>query len=348
MAFHIKEFANSELGRQQYQMMTNARKLFSKSDQAGIMANASITDKAWIEIDKSIVQLRDSAHGMEIVNALDSVVRPVHLGKYAFNYGVAGDIDQSIAIDMEGGTPVTYDHTEYDSDGDPIPIRHGGFGVNARHEASFNSINLSLLDDSETAKIRAFHRSTVGYTLNGDSRIVFGGYQAQGLLNHRNTQKIDLGAGGANIDLTDPAITPQQVESFFTNVFAKVVDDNELGFVTHLYFSPEIYRNLTRSWAIATNTEGQGSVLDRLLPYMSVNGTGSIHKSYALSGNEFLSFKLDRQYIERPVGQGLIVLPRPRINFLSPYNFDIYEASGITVKRDFKGRSGVIYAGVSE
>lgn len=345
MSFQHKEFRESAVGKKQYALMVNARRNYQKQAETGLIANSGLTDQAWVEIDKTILGLRDEVKGQEIVDFLTPVIRPVHLGKFQLEYTTAGDIDQSIVVDIDGATPVTYDHTDYSSGADPIPMFHGGFGVNARQEASYNSIGLSLATDSQAQKIKAFHRKIVDYTLRGASNIIQNGAAAQGLLNHRNTQKIDLGAGGANVDLT--TATPAQLEAFFINVFSKVIDDNELGDVTAIFFSPEAFRNISRSWAIATNGDGQGTVLDRIRPYMRVAGTGNefIKMSYALSGNEFVAIKRERQYVEKPVGQGMIVLPRTRENFLSPLNFDIYEASGISVKADYLGRSGVIYAG---
>lgn len=345
MSFQHKEFRNSAVGKAQYALMVNARRNYQKQAESGIIANSGLTDQAWVEIDKTVLGLRDEVKGQEIVDFLNPVIRPVHLGKFQLEYTTAGDIDQSVVVDIDGATPVTYDQTDYGSGADPIPMFHAGFGVNARQEASYNSIGMSLATDSQAQKIKAFHRKIVDYTLRGADNIIQNGAAAQGLLNHRNTQKIDLGASGANVDLV--TATPAQIESFFINVFAKVIDNNELGGVSAMFFSPEVYRNLTRSWAIAVDGEGQGTVLDRLLPYMSLLGMGKdgVQMSYALSGNEFVAIKRERQYVEKPVGQGMIVLPRTRENFLSPLNFDIYEASGISVKADYLGRSGVIYAG---
>lgn len=346
MAFHIPEFRNTALGQAQYGMMVNARKAHEAKEKRDFQVNSALTQRAWVDIDRAVVGLRDQVHGIEIVDYLDGVTRATPLGKYALEYSMAGDIDQSIAVDLEGATPITYDHTAYDSDGDPIPVFHGGFGVSARQQASLQTLDINLMLDSERVKIQAFHREIVNYTLRGNSNIRIGQYAGQGLLNHRNTYKIDLGASGVNVDLT--TATPAQLEAFFQNVFSQAIDDNELGFVTKWFVSPEIYRNLTKSWAIATSGDGQGSVLDRLIDYMGVRGgKDAIQMTYALSGNEFLAINLDRQYVEKPVGQGMIVLPRTRENFLSPQNADIYAAQGVSVKRDFKGRSGVIYGGVN-
>ncbi|MEN1417401.1 major capsid protein, partial [Pseudomonas aeruginosa] len=66
------------------------------------------------------------------------------------------------------------------------------------------------------AKLRKFNKRIVAYILDGATNIQVESYPAQGLRNHRNTIKVNLGsgAGGANIDLT--TATQEQLAAFFT------------------------------------------------------------------------------------------------------------------------------------
>ena len=66
------------------------------------------------------------------------------------------------------------------------------------------TVGIDLALESQSAKMRKFHKKRVDFYLNGAPSIVVEGMPAQGMKNHRNTQKINLGsgAGGANINLT--------------------------------------------------------------------------------------------------------------------------------------------------
>jgi hypothetical protein len=163
----------------------------------------------WAEIDNQVLQLRDQEVGMEIVNDLIGVQTVLPVGKTAKLYNVVGDIADDVSVSIDGQAPFSFDHTDYASDGDPIPVFTAGYGVNWRHAAGLNSVGIDLVLDSQMAKMRKFNQKRVNYYLNGDSKIQVQSYPAQGIKNHRNTKKINLGsgAGGANIDLTTSDMT---------------------------------------------------------------------------------------------------------------------------------------------
>ncbi|MEN1471822.1 major capsid protein, partial [Pseudomonas aeruginosa] len=79
-----------------------------------------------------------------------------------------------------------------------------------------STVGIDLVLDSQAAKLRKFNKRIVAYILDGATNIQVESYPAQGLRNHRNTIKVNLGsgAGGANIDLT--TATQEQLAAFFT------------------------------------------------------------------------------------------------------------------------------------
>lgn len=78
------------------------------------------------------------------------------------------------------------------------------------------------------AKVTKFNKKCVAYYLNGNSNIQVQNYPVQGLKNHRNTIKLNLGsgAGGANIDLTS-ATALQLIEFFGKGAFGTTVRTNK-------------------------------------------------------------------------------------------------------------------------
>src|SRR5690606_10932578 len=123
----------------------------------------------------------------EIVNDLLGVQTVLPIGKTAKLYNIAGDIADDVKVTMDGQAPYSFDHTEYDNDGDPIPVFTAGYGVNWRHAAGLSSVGIDLVLDSQSAKLRKFNKQLVSYVLNGNSKIQVQNYPAQGLKNHRNT-----------------------------------------------------------------------------------------------------------------------------------------------------------------
>src|SRR5690606_18432567 len=142
-----------------------------------------------------VVQLRNQEIGMEIVNDLMSVQTILPIGKTAKLYNVVGDIADDVSVSIDGQAPYSFDHTEYGSDGDPIPMFSAGYGVNWRHAAGLQTVGIDLVLDSQAAKLKKFNKRLVKYILDGDANIQVDAYPGQGLRNHRNTKKIDLAAG---------------------------------------------------------------------------------------------------------------------------------------------------------
>src|SRR5690606_33813296 len=111
--------------------------------------------------------------------------------------------------------------------------------------------------DSQAAKARKFNKRLVSYVLDGDASNQVQSYPAQGLRNHRNTAKNDLGAGGANINLT--SASQNDIAAFFTSgAFGQTARDNFVEAYDVLWVSPQIWANLMKP---ATVTIGGNSLL---------------------------------------------------------------------------------------
>lgn len=298
----------------------------------------------WADIDAQIIQLRTEVIGMEILDDLLPVQTTLPVGKTAKLYNVVGDIADDVAISMDGQAPFSFDHTEYDSDGDPVPMFTAGYGVNWRHAEGLRTVGIDLVLDSQSAKLRKYNQKLVAYLLDGSSRISVDGKPGQGLRNHRNTVKLDLGAGGANIDLTT-ATAAQYLAFFGTGAFGQMTRNNRVTQYDTVWVSPEIWANLSQPYLIDVNggTNGLigGSVMNAILPFAPVR---QFRMTYALKGNEMLGYERRRDVVSPLVGMttGVVPLPRPLPNV--NYNFQIMGAMGVQVKKDGDGHAGVFYA----
>jgi hypothetical protein len=339
-------WANRNIWNAQQAHMIEANRAHLTPDKLAANALAGLGREFWQEVDRQIIQLRDQEVGMEIVNDLVGVQTVLPIGKTAKLYNVVGDIAEDVSISLDGQPPYSFDHTEYDSDGDPIPVFTAGYGVNWRHAAGLQTVGIDLVLDSQQAKLRHFNRRLVSYVLDGDQTIQVQNYPAQGLRNHRNTVRINLGSGvgGANVDLT--TATAEELLAFFGQVgaFGAAARANKVAAYDVLWVSYEIWANLARPYLISINA-GQngvigGSVLNAILPFTAIR---EIRPTFALTGNEFLGYQRRQDVVSPLVGMATGIVPLPRPLPQSNYNFQIMAAMGLQVKRDGAGMSGVIY-----
>lgn len=249
-------WANRNIWNQHHDMMVNAYRSSMTPEMLAANAIGGFTREFWAELDRQVIQLRDQEIGMEIINDLMSVQTILPIGKTAKLYNVTGDIADDVSVSIDGQAPYSFDHTDYDSDGDPIPVFTAGYGVNWRHAAGLNTVGIDLMLDSQAAKLRKFHKRRVNFYLNGDPSISVDGYKAQGMKNHRNTTKINLGAGagGANFDLT--TCTPAEALHFFgpTGAFGINARRNKVTRYSKLWLSSEIMANLSKPYLIDINS----------------------------------------------------------------------------------------------
>lgn len=327
--------------RAQASMVANHRQAMSPEMLA---ANAidGLSRTFWAEIDSQIIQQRNQEVGMEILEDLLRVQTVLPIGKTARLYNVVGDIADDVAISIDGQAPYSFDHTEYASDGDPIPVFTAGYGVNWRHAAGLNTVGIDLVLDSQIAKLRKFNKQLVSYMLDGSSRIQVEAYPGQGLRNHRNTIKIDLGAGGANLDLTT-ATQVELSEFFSTGAFGTTARNNKVAAYDVLWVSPQIWGNLNRPATVAIGGStilSGGTVQSLIAPFIPAT---EIRQSFALQGNEFLAYQRNQTVVSPLVGMATGTVPLPRLMPQANYNFQIMAAMGIQVSRDDEGLGGVVY-----
>lgn len=342
---HYQELqANRNIWNRNNASMIEANRSIMTTEMLQANALAGLGREFWAEIDNQIIQYRNQETGMEIVTDLLRVQTVLSVGKTAKLYNVVGDIADDVSVSIDGQAPYSFDHTEYNSDGDPIPIFTAGYGVNWRHAAGLTSVGIDLVLDSQAAKLRKFNRQIVSYVLDGSENIQVENYPGQGLRNHRNTAKINLGSGGggANINLT--TATQVQLAAFFTTgAFGQAARANKVDVYDVLWVSPEIYGNMTQP---ATTVIGGSTLLTGGTVLQMITGfipAREIRQTFALSGNEFLAYQRRKDVVTPLVGMATGVVPLPRPLPQVNYNFQIMAAMGLQIKRDDAGLSGVLY-----
>lgn len=339
---HLQELvANRNIWNRQNDAMIAANRSVMTPDMLAANAVQGLSQTFWAEIDRQIIQRRNQETGMEIVNDLLQVQTVLPIGKTAKLYNVVGDIADDVSVSIDGQAPYSFDHTEYGSDGDPIPVFTAGYGVNWRHAAGMSSVGIDLVLDSQAAKLGKFNKALVSYVLDGNDRIQVDAYPAQGLRNHRNTVKIDLntaGASGAPINLaTAPAA--DLIAFFSTGAFGQTAISNKVTSYDVVWLSPQIMLNMSQAYFV--NGQAVGTVMDQVKRFAP--RVREFRESFALEGNEFLGYERRQDVVTPLVGMATGVVPLPRPLPQVNYNFQIMAAMGIQIKRDDDGLSGVVY-----
>jgi len=296
----------------------------------------------WRETDRTTKQVLDHDQGREFLTDLLAVATPLNIGKTSRAYAVGTDLSSDVQRSMDFQIPRSNDHAEIGYDSDPIPTFTAGYGVNFRKAAGGLSEGIDYATDAQTLKMKWVMSNVADYMLNGDAKIKVDGVVGQGIKNHRNTKKVNLGASGFNIDLSAPATTTDNIFAFFARDFIKQLDDNYVQKVDVMWVSPEIMRRLNMAYS-ASGGFKEGTLKDYVLKF--TNGRiGDIRQTFKLSGNEFFCYVRDRQMISPLVGAALAVVPVPRQLPIDNYTYVIYGAMGLQIKADVNGRSGVFYA----
>lgn len=325
-------WAQRNIFNDQHDAMIAANKANMTAEMIACNAVGGFEKSFWKEIDNQIIELNTEEIGIEIVNDLMAVQTVLPIGKTLKMYSVSGDINDEVVMSMDGQAPHGFDHTEYGSDGDPIPMFSAGYGVNWRLAQGLNTVGIDLALDSQRLKLKKFNKARVNFYLNGNENIAVDGHKAMGIKNHKNTQQLTL-----TTDLTT-AQFDALIDFFTIGEFGVMARNNFVAKYDVMWVSPEIMANLARPHIV--NGAVVGSVLQTVMPFAPV---GEIRQTFALKGNEIIAYQRRRDVITPLVGMTTGVVPLPRFMPTDNYNFRIMSAEGLQITCDMLGRSGVVY-----
>lgn len=346
MRYFDKELVqNSRLHARWWDEIQADRDFFHHTEEAlaEFIGNASalLPTDAWREVDTITKRIMRDDEGQTYMADLMPLAKPVNIGKLVHLSRVSSDAG-NVKRSMSGQVAVPMDKVSYDFQGSPVPIFDSAYGREWREWNTLQSEGFDALMDDQEAHVAAIRQDMAQYALNGDASIVVQGYPAYGIKTSPRTNIINLGAGGANIDLTAAATTSDAIDAFFTNVVGAALDSNKIGVGINVYVSPEIGRNLDRSYSGSGGFKG-GTLREYLMTNRRVN---KIEVTFELTGNEWFGFVPSSEYIRPLVGMAVATVAIPRTKPRDNYQFMVSGAMGIDIRSDFGGRSGVFYAHV--
>ena len=313
--------------------------MYAPYDFVGNENAAQLPTEAYRTFDEVTKTVMRHDEGQMFFNDLMDLAKPLHIGKTVNQYRYSTDATQTF-VSIDGKDLSTVDKVNYDFEGDPVPIFQNGFGREWREMESHQSEQFDSMMDDQEAGMADLKQSMAQFILDGDSSIKVKGFEAQGIKNHRNRKAIDLGAAGANIDLTSNSTTSDQIITFFTQFYGGVLDDNFIMQDTTVWISPEMARRFDEPYSRSAGFK-EGSLLERI---KQIPRIGSVRQTFELSGNEWFSYVKDSRFIRPLVGAAAATIAIPRTMPFQDYNYTNWAAMGIQIKRDTNARAGVFYA----
>lgn len=307
--------------------------------QRGVDVNVGrIPQDVYRDFDSTTKVLMTGDEGGVLLNDLLPLARSVSIGKITSEYRKVSDSGLARSS-ISGQHSKPMDHVYYDYEGTVVAIHDSAFGREWREFEAMASEGFSPIADDQAAAVRAVRRKVIDNFTNGDSNLVFKGVSSFGIKNSPGTQLLSLGAGGLNVDLTSASTTFAQMQSVFLAALTVLQGRaNNVEQDIDFYVSPEIWFNVLRT---GTNDTRFQTFLAGLL---ATAGVRSIKKTNLLVGNQFYALALNSQYIQPVIGMAMTTTPILRTTPFSDYNWLVWMAAGILVKRDMLGRSGALYA----
>lgn len=316
---------------------------------------ALIPTDAYRELDQITQRVFKSDEGQGYMMDLMKVSKSLDVGKTAYVYRQASDKNDQVVRSLSGNVTTIKSKTDYTFQGDPVPIFRTDYGRPWRELRSFQSEGFDAMFDDHENAMREIKEDMSIYLLNGDTGINVQTYNARGILNHAATQQLNLGSSGANIDLTSPSTSADNIIQYFTRTFANELDNNYCPMVDVLWISPQIGRRLAEPYSDSGEFK-EGTLRDYLLKFGRIKdiqitfelgrsvSAGSGDYNAANQGNEFFAYVRDQQVLCPLVGQGVSTVAIPRLLPMDDINNLVWSAMGFQVRADSNGRSKVFHA----
>lgn len=322
-----------------FRFNANVRNNSLASGLAGLAANAAEMDpRLWAEIDTQTRQLMLPNGGVpQLLLDLQPLARSVNIGVLASMYRrYAADMEAQTSLDGQHRKPMN--SGSYDYDGTLVLVHTSQFGIQWRELEGQRRVGFDQVADDQASSVRAVRKQIVRTFLDG-SDITYKGVGAAGIRNSGNVQAIDLDNSSYAFDFTDDQEDFGAVRVAFANLLDSLQGptNGAEGDIT-VYVSSEIWSNFQRVGVTAGDLRTIGQVL------ATIPGVDKIVRLPELSGNELIGIIRRPEYIRPVVGMPINTVPMDRVTPMDDYQFLTWTATGLEIRADGEGRTGVFYA----
>ena len=291
-----------------------------------------VASELWAAVDAQTAQIMMPVAGEALYNLLFPLSKTVALEDIAMMWRKAGDeFAATSSVDGQHVKPLQRTASEWD--GTVVPLHTSSFYENFR-EASRNQVQ--FLDD-QAAATHAVRSRIVDDIFNGTPNASFKNMKSLGILNNPNVQALDLAAAG--VDFTSATLTLALARAGIIAIVQGLTGagNGATGEVDILLDGASYFNLVTLTIANDKAT----SYLDVL---RELPGVKSIQMENKLADNSVIALIADQRYIAPIVGAAVTTYAQVRAGALDNYNYTTWAASGLQIKADAKGRSGVLFA----
>ena len=313
------------------------------NSEAGLIVNQGlIPQDVYQEFDNVTVQRFRSDDGDTFLNDLLPLSTSVSIGKLVHKFRQASDAGLA-QTSMTGQIGVKLDQVEFTYDGSIVPVHDTGFFRNWREWNAQRSEGFDALIDDQRESVATLRRLLAdnfldGHTDKDGNYITVDSISWKGMRNDTRVAQVDLDASGINFDFTDTSKTGAEVKAAWVQVRNVLWITNNCERDATYYVSREIAANFERKFSTSYDAKTIQQELADL------QGVATIKTSSKLSGNEFMAFPLDSQFIRPIVGMGVNTVAMPRPVYNSNYEFAVWGAIGFEVRTDFANRKCALMA----
>jgi hypothetical protein len=302
--------------------------------QAGdaVAVNAVIGPQQWLELDAQVVQLIGQETDV-IFRDLQPLARSISIGKFVAAYRQLGDIDAG-ETSITGQVTHLMGNTGHQYGGILVPVHSKAFGRGWRETEAARSIGMDELGDDQAAATREVLRLMTVNMIDGNPGLNYQGFGAYGLKTNPATMGITL-----QVDFTSATTTFAQADAEFNRIMTMLRSGgNRVGANFNVYISAEIEAR----WRARSGAQ----TIDRtwLEIFRETPGVAKIEVSELLVSNEIAGFVPNAAYIQPLIGQAVGTTPVARTAPFADFQFITWSASGLQIKADADGRTGVFYA----
>lgn len=302
--------------------------------------DARLGADAWRDFDRTVQREFLGDEGQSLLADLMPLARSLRIGAIVAEYRkvASGELEVRTSVDGQHAKPVNKGEDAYG--GTLIPIHTTQVGRNWRELTGMREAGWDGLADDQENAVRFIRNRTIDNFVNGSRDLKFKGTPSYGITNNPATKALNLGAGGLNVDLTSPTLTMEQARGVFIAALQTLQGDgnNARGDVT-FYLSDAIWFNLMR--IANTDVSSVETILDII---RRIPGVAAVKKTDTVTGNAFFAMILSGQYIRPLVGMPVTSTPIARVTPMDDFHVLVWGASGLEIKSDSQGRSGVLYA----
>lgn len=326
---HVKQ-AYSELNQRREMFNTDQRALANKYGTSIAANQAAIISKDyWREAEAITTRVVRQPGINDFLTEIMGMATPISIGKTAALYRTSSDAGADTVVSMSGQVPANVDKVVYDTDGDLIPIYAQAYGVGWRELQGMSTEGLDIMADSQEAVTAKLMRDIAKAFMVGND-IKHNGYECKGLTNHKNVQQINK----ANLDFGIGGSTNDEIIKFFTEDFAKELDDQYIDSKISIWVSPEIKRRL--QVPLSTSMGYKSGTLEQEI--MNFSRVDAIKQTFLLEGNKFIGYEKSGMFVRprvaAPIGSFMIARNDPHAD----YQTKLWAAMGLQIKSDFSGK----------